>query len=75
MIFKVPELEMRATITACEICGRPDGGNGKPLAVDHCHVTGHVRGLLCMLCNTALGKLQDSPDLLRKAIEYLEKPH
>ena len=45
-----------------------------PLVIDHCHKTHKVRGLLCHICNTALGQLNDSIDLLKKSIEYLEKP-
>ena len=40
---------------------------------DHCHVTGQPRGILCHECNTGIGLLQDDPDLLRAAINYLEK--
>lgn len=56
----------------CAICG---GNNPKQhrLAVDHDHVTGRVRGLLCHSCNSGMGKLRDSPDLLRAAILYLER--
>lgn len=44
---------------------------GKNLAVDHDHLTGEKRGLLCMDCNTALGKFRDNPIFLQRAIEYL----
>lgn len=33
-----------------------------------------TRGLLCIACNAALGQFQDSPDALRKAVEYLAAP-
>jgi uncharacterized protein YbaR (Trm112 family) len=61
----------------CAICGGEGFHIGKnnhheKLAVDHCHKTGRVRQLLCHNCNRALGLLQDSPELLRKAAEYIE---
>ena len=40
---------------------------------DHCHETGRQRGVLCRRCNTLLGYAGDAPDLLRRAIEYLER--
>lgn len=40
--------------------------------VDHCHGTGKVRGVLCFNCNSALGKLNDDMDVMRRAIAYLE---
>lgn len=42
------------------------------LAVDHCHTTGEVRGLLCHNCNRALGLFQDSVSNLKRAIDYLK---
>ncbi len=59
----------------CAICGRPCRIN-KNLSVDHDHRTNEVRGLLCDDCNNGLERFKDDPDLLRKAIEYLngEKP-
>lgn len=64
---------------ACAICGRVDPigrvskfGPEYWLAVDHDHDTGRVRGLLCSNCNQALGLLNENPDLVRKAIAYLE---
>jgi hypothetical protein len=40
--------------------------------VDHCHETGRVRGVLCFNCNSAIGKLGDDPDAVRRAAAYLE---
>lgn len=45
----------------------------KRLAVDHCHSTGKVRGLLCFDCNSSLGKFKDSIENLYNAIDYLNK--
>lgn len=43
------------------------------LVVDHCHITKKVRGLLCHVCNTGLGKFQDDVMLLEQAISYLKR--
>jgi hypothetical protein len=53
----------------CAICG----DNSHTLHVDHDHKTGKVRGLLCRLCNTALGKFIDDRQLLEAAILYLDR--
>lgn len=57
----------------CEICNRPFGpGKWEGPRWDHNHRTGQFRGWLCHQCNVALGLLQDSPELLRKAANYVE---
>lgn len=70
---------LKAQGGVCDICGSSETatlrGKVKRLAIDHCHETGEVRALLCSTCNTALGKMKDSPDLLRKAADYLEHHH
>lgn len=59
----------------CAICEKPESSvqNGKArwLAVDHCHTTGAVRGLLCMNCNSTIGRLGDDPAMLDRAAAYL----
>jgi hypothetical protein len=52
----------------CACCGERD-----PEHVDHDHRTGQVRGVLCFPCTAAIGHFQDRPDLLRSAIDYLER--
>ncbi len=55
----------------CAICGGVD--KTRRLAVDHCHETGLVRGLLCRNCNVGIGNLRDDSKLCRAAAEYLER--
>lgn len=43
------------------------------LVVDHCHETKVVRGLLCVACNSAIGQMRDSVDVLAAAIRYLQR--
>ena len=57
----------------CAICKTPQGRGRNGFHVDHDHVTGKVRGLLCRDCNYILGNAKDSPQLLQRAIEYLQK--
>ncbi|GAA4148532.1 endonuclease VII domain-containing protein [Actinomadura keratinilytica] len=41
--------------------------------VDHDHVTGDVRGMLCTGCNTGMGQLGDDPISLRRAADYVQR--
>ncbi|MGR3220424.1 MAG: endonuclease VII domain-containing protein [Candidatus Anammoxibacter sp.] len=51
----------------CAICGC-----NLPLCIDHNHITGIIRGLLCNKCNLGIGYFNDNPIDLRKAADYLE---
>lgn len=53
----------------CAIC---DESDDKKLAVDHCHESGRVRGLLCHRCNTGLGSFREDEMWLDLAVLYLQ---
>ena len=57
----------------CKICGLEKPRYEKDrLAVDHCHISGSFRALLCTKCNCAIGLLGEDPRVLNAAIEYLK---
>jgi hypothetical protein len=63
----------------CPCCGfwfhtHEDANKNKKPQVDHDHKNGLPRALLCFPCNSALGAVNDSPEILRNLIEYIE-PH
>lgn len=56
----------------CAICKTGDSHHSSTkLNVDHSHLTGKVRSLLCGKCNKALGLVNDSTELLSAMIDYL----
>ena len=57
----------------CAICRTADTGRFKVFAIDHCHRTDAVRGLLCDKCNRGLGMFNDSIAMLEQAIAYLQQ--
>lgn len=63
----------------CAICSQGERatdrrtGRIRALAVDHCHASGEVRGLLCAACNQSLGLLEESEDRMMNMIAYLEE--
>lgn len=63
----------------CAICGKsetsrnPNNSAIKRLSVDHNHITGEVRQLLCNGCNTALGCIKEDISRLEAMIEYIKK--
>ena len=62
----------------CAICNKSEivkdarSGKLKDLAVDHCHETGKIRGLLCDRCNRGIGLLQDNFEITQSATNYLK---
>ena len=55
----------------CAICGVHQSELPYTLCIDHDHITGKVRGLLCNNCNTGIGRFKDREELLEKALNYL----
>jgi hypothetical protein len=73
-VFKLSVAEydemLRKQGGVCKICVRPP--KNKRLAVDHNHVTGNIRALLCGPCNTALSHVEHQSKFSKKALAYLE---
>ena len=57
----------------CDLCGKDVEANGKALAIDHCHETGYIRGMLCSNCNRGIGLLNDDYSLILKAARYVKR--
>lgn len=68
----IPAYERIQAGEPCDICGiRP--AIKRSMAIDHCRITGQIRGILCSLHNRGLGMFQHDPALLRAAADYLER--
>lgn len=50
-----------------------ENSKGRKAAVDHCHDTGLVRGIICHKCNGGLGQFDDKLEFLKKAVQYLQE--
>ena len=60
----------------CKLCRIKFGEKRENIPhVDHNHVTGKVRGLLCRSCNLGLGNFKDNPIIMNRAIEYVRESH
>lgn len=61
----------------CAICGKPEiatqNGRVKRLAIDHCHKTGKIRGLLCLHCNVAIAMIDEDEQAMVAAIAYVRR--
>lgn len=64
---------------SCGICGISSSEithttfKYNPLVIDHDHLTGEIRGLLCPNCNLVLGHATDNTQILLNAIIYLNR--
>jgi len=57
----------------CYICQKHEDKLDRSLAVDHCHTTGKVRGLLCGNCNRFLGQINDDITTAKRLVKYLNE--
>lgn len=58
----------------CALCLDPlSEDRHRGVHVDHCHATGRVRGLLCIVCNRTLGSVERRPGWLERAAAYLQR--
>jgi hypothetical protein len=71
-IYGLSDVEYKALYLAqaglCAACGSQE-----KLVVDHDHVTGNVRGLLCHTCNVLLGSIEKDQERVEKVMEYFDK--
>lgn len=73
--FGVKRASIQAIVASsqvCEICAKGPGTR-KRLAIDHCHTSGVLRGMLCHTCNLGLGAFKDNEALLVAAAHYLRR--
>lgn len=74
--YGISQAEYEALLSSqngkCGICftGTPTRGT---FAVDHCHDTGRIRGLLCSTCNSGIGLLKDKLEILEAAVAYMRR--
>lgn len=71
MTMEEYDIRLKAQGGACAVCRRAPAVD-ELLHVDHDHVTGKIRDLLCFGCNAGLGNMNDNPKLLRIAADYLD---
>lgn len=77
--YGITEAEYRALLESqggcCAVCGesKQDKRSWRRLGLDHRHIDGKWRGILCGACNRALGFLRDDPLLIEKLAAYARK--
>jgi hypothetical protein len=74
--MKQKQQMIRKQSNQCSICGKELCtllNDVSKACIDHNHTTGKIRGILCHSCNKGVGLLQDSPEILQNAINYLQE--
>jgi len=72
--YKWYEKKLKEQHNVCDICKKElDSNRYDKLAVDHCHSTNKLRGLLCTQCNTSLGLLKENITTINNMLKYLNK--
>jgi len=67
------DLMLESQGNRCAICDNSQ--NGRRFDIDHNHITGKVRGLLCVKCNIGIGLFdsdENGSEILKKAVKYIE---
>jgi hypothetical protein len=59
------------TLFTCPICNKTTIAKLCKIVLDHCHRTGKVRGWVCESCNTGIGRFDDDPEIVSRAIKWL----
>jgi len=72
------DLDALMSVKHCDICNKEIGWStdrrGSKAYIDHCHTTNEVRGVLCMQCNTSIGKLGDDIASIQHVLNYIKNP-
>lgn len=71
------EIKLLKKIVRCDLCGKKVSWTPRAkqvAAIDHCHDSNQVRGVLCKCCNTGLGKIGDTVATVKRALTYVTNP-
>lgn len=64
---------VNGSLFSCPICKKTTIVGISKIVLDHNHSTGNVRGWLCESCNTGIGRFDDKIEIIKHAIDWLEK--
>ncbi len=70
---EIYDAKRKAQNYCCQICKKHESSATYGLVVDHDHITGKVRDLLCSNCNKVVGFIEEDFDAAVKLADYLKK--